>query len=59
MNLDKVKDEFGYIRKQPLVNAERFITADLKAKEAELLHAKDNLYALEDQRFMELIDHFQ
>ena len=58
-NLDLVKDEFGYIRKQTLVNAERFISDALKAKEDELLHAKDKLFALEEQRFMELLDQLQ
>ena len=32
-NLDLVKDEFGYIRKQTLVNSERFINEELKEKE--------------------------
>ena len=31
-NLNLVKDEFGYIRKQTLVNSERFINEALKEK---------------------------
>ena len=43
-----------YIRKQTLVNSERFITERLKNLEAELLTARDRLYELEYKLFGEL-----
>jgi len=49
---DDVPDD--YIRKQTLVNCERFITQELKELETELLSAKDNLTALEYKLFEEL-----
>jgi DNA mismatch repair protein MutS len=50
-----VKDEFGYIRKQTLTNAERYICEELKGKEDELLHAKERAVRLEEELFNELI----
>jgi len=49
---DDVPDD--YIRKQTLVNCERFITQELKELETELLSAKDNLTTLEYKLFEEL-----
>jgi DNA mismatch repair protein MutS len=43
-----------FIRKQTLVNCERFITQELKTLETELLTAKDNLTELEYQAFIRL-----
>ena len=43
-----------YIRKQTLVNNERFITPELKALEDEILNAKERLMALEYKIFTEL-----
>jgi DNA mismatch repair protein MutS len=43
-----------YFRKQTLVNAERFITEELKEKEAIILSAEEKLAALEYQLFEEL-----
>ena len=40
-NLDSIKDEFGYVRKQTLTNAERFITQELKDKEDAIVHAQE------------------
>ncbi len=51
-NLSEVPDR--YIRKQTLVNAERFITEELKEKESMILGASDRLNALEYQLFTEL-----
>jgi DNA mismatch repair protein MutS len=45
-----------YIRKQTLVNSERFITERLKTLEAELLTARDRLCDLEYRLFTELRD---
>ena len=49
MHIDKVPDY--YIRKQTLVNSERYITPELKEKEDAILNAKDKLFALEYQLF--------
>ncbi len=52
--LDQVKDEFGYIRKQTLSNSERFITNELKEKEAMILGANEAMINLEYELFVEL-----
>ena len=51
-NLHKVPDE--YIRKQTLVNAERFITPELKEFEEAVLGAEEKIAALEQKLFVEL-----
>jgi len=43
-----------YVRKQTLVNAERFITPELKEMESRILGAEDKALALEAQLFAEL-----
>lgn len=48
----KVPDR--YIRKQTLVNSERYITEELKQKEEIILNAHENLYSLEYNLFNEL-----
>lgn len=53
-NKDLVKEEFGYIRKQTLANAERYITQELKEKEAAILRAEEKTLDLEYQLFTEL-----
>ena len=50
--IDQVPQE--YIRKQTLVNCERYITQELKELENQVLTAKDRLTALEYQIFTEL-----
>lgn len=55
-NLDQVKDEFGYVRKQTLTNAERFITQELKEQEDAILHAQERSVQLETELFLNLID---
>ena len=50
---DKVPEE--WIRKQTLVNAERYITEELKEYEAKILGAEDRIQAIEQQLFSELI----
>ncbi len=52
--IDLVKDEFGYERKQTLSNSERFITQELKEKEAIILGSEDAIIDLEYQIFVEL-----
>ncbi len=51
-NLDKVPEE--YIRKQTLTNAERFITAELKDYELEILTSNDKIEELEKQLFSQI-----
>ncbi|MFA6431851.1 MAG: DNA mismatch repair protein MutS [Candidatus Margulisiibacteriota bacterium] len=51
-NLDQVPPHF--IRKQTLVNAERFITPELKEKEALILNAEERMQELEYQLFSEV-----
>lgn len=48
-NLDKVPEE--YIRKQTLVNAERFITPEIKTMEEQIVKAEEESMALEREYF--------
>src|SRR5690554_371155 len=50
---DKVPAE--WIRKQTLVNAERYITEELKEYEEKILHAEDRLIGLEQKYFTLLV----
>ncbi|SIO05108.1 DNA mismatch repair protein MutS [Algoriphagus halophilus] len=50
---DKVPQE--WIRKQTLVNAERYITPELKDYEEKILHAEERLVGLEQKYFLELV----
>ncbi len=50
---DKVPDT--WIRKQTLVNAERYITEELKEYEAKILGAEERILAIEQQLFSELV----
>lgn len=52
--LDMIKPEYGYIRKQTLTTGERFVTTELQEKEAKILRAKDDRCSLEYQLFKEL-----
>ena len=51
-NKDKIPDD--YIRKQTLVNNERYITPELKEYEDKILHAQERIYDLESQLFNEV-----
>ncbi len=53
-NAEKVPDD--YIRKQTLVNAERYITPDLKEYESLILNADERLLEIEQRLFRELCD---
>ncbi len=53
-NLDMVKDEFEYTRKQSLSNAERFITPELKDMESKILSSQDKIEKLEYVLFNEI-----
>jgi len=47
----------GYIRKQTLVNAERFITPELKEKEELILTAEEKIFKLEEVLYRELLEY--
>ncbi len=55
-NLDLVKPDFGYERKQTLSTGERYVTPELKEKEAFLLSAGEKELALEYELFLQLRD---
>ncbi|MDT0293689.1 DNA mismatch repair protein MutS [Mesonia ostreae] len=50
---DKVPEE--WVRKQTLVNAERYITEELKEYEAKILGAEEKIFALEQEIFHKLV----
>tara|TARA_B110000503_G_scaffold53460_1_gene85903 strand:+ start:1357 stop:3966 length:2610 start_codon:yes stop_codon:yes gene_type:complete len=52
---DKVPEE--WIRKQTLVNAERYITAELKEYETKILGAEDKIQKLEQEIFSKLLQY--
>lgn len=54
-NKDKVPND--WIRKQTLVNAERYITEELKIYEEKILGAEEKICAIEQKIFQELILH--
>lgn len=49
---DKMPDSFQ--RRQTLVNAERFITPELKEYESKVMHAEERIAAIESELFIEL-----
>lgn len=51
-NLEKTPDE--YVRKQTLVNAERFITEELKQYEEKIMSAEERISAIESRILLEL-----
>ena len=55
-NLNLVKPEYGYERKQTLVDRERYISPILKEKEALILNAEEKIIDLEYQLFTEIRD---
>ncbi len=55
----QVKPEWGYIRKQTLVNNERFISPELKEKEDAILHAQEKAVGLEKQLYGQLLQRIQ
>ena len=54
---DKVPQE--WVRKQTLVNAERYITEELKEYEQKILGAEERIYLLETQIYAELVSKIQ
>jgi DNA mismatch repair protein MutS len=53
-NAHKEKIPDNYIRKQTLVNSERYITPELKDYEDKILNAEEKIYELESQLFNEI-----
>ncbi len=53
-NIDMVPEE--YIRKQTLVNAERYITPELKEYETLVLHAEERIHEIEANLFKEVCE---
>ena len=51
-----VKEEFGWERRQTLTTSERFISPELKEKEAIILNAEDRIVELEYNLFNEIKD---
>ena len=51
-NLDRIPE--NYIRKQSLVNTERFISPELKEYESEIMGAEEKIQQLEQEMFQEL-----
>lgn len=56
-NANKEKVPTDWIRKQTLVNAERFITEELKVYEEKILNAEDKLVVIEQRIFNALVHH--
>lgn len=54
--VNQVKDDFGYTRRQTLTNAQRYITTELKEMEDKILSASDKILVIETQIFNDLID---
>jgi DNA mismatch repair protein MutS len=55
-NAHKDKVPENWIRKQTLVNAERYITEELKTYEEQILGAEEKIYALESKMYQELLE---
>lgn len=55
-NTHKEKVPDGWIRKQTLTNAERYITEELKVYEEKILNAESNILQLEQQLYAELLN---
>lgn len=49
-----IKDEYGYVRKQTTSNSERYITQELKEKEAMILRAEEKSLEIEYKLFNEI-----
>ena len=57
MYKDKVPEE--WVRKQTLVNAERYVTEELKQYENEILGAEEKIYLIETRLYAELVSKIQ
>ncbi|QIX63498.1 DNA mismatch repair protein MutS [Hymenobacter sp. BT18] len=54
-NAHKDKVPASWIRKQTLVNAERYITEELKTYEEKILHAEERLFVIEQNIYNDLV----
>jgi len=54
-NAHKNKVPSDWIRKQTLVNAERYITEELKSYEEKILNAEEKIFVLEQKLFLDLV----
>jgi DNA mismatch repair protein MutS len=54
--LDLVRDEFGYERKQTLANSERYVTPELREKEKLIVGSEEDAVSLEYELFCVLRD---
>lgn len=54
--VDQVKEEFGYIRRQTLTNAQRYTSLELKELEEKLEQASDRILAIEQEQFDQLVN---
>ncbi|MEG0592091.1 MAG: DNA mismatch repair protein MutS [Coprobacillus sp.] len=57
--LPQIKDEFEYVRKQSISNAERFVTPELKEMEAKILSAHDKMISLEYEIFTQIREYIK
>lgn len=53
-NVDKIPESLGWERKQTLVNAERYISPELKEKENMILNAEEKIIELEYELFVNI-----
>ena len=56
VNLEQVKESFGYVRKQTLTNCERFVTEEVKEREDAIVHAQEKSVRLEQRLFLGLLE---
>ena len=54
--IENVKDEYNYIRKQTLTNSERYISEDLQSYEVKISEAKERIQVLELELFKQYTD---
>lgn len=55
--VENVKDEYGYVRKQTLTNSERYISSELQEFEMKINEAKDRILYLEQKLFEQYTDY--
>lgn len=55
LNSSLIKEEYGFIRKQTLTNAERYVTQEIKQKEEQILHSQERIVRLEIELFEDLV----
>ncbi|MBS1266327.1 MAG: Replication factor C small subunit [Candidatus Woesearchaeota archaeon] len=53
-NIESVPDH--YVRKQTLVNSERYFTQELKEKEEQILNAEENMIQKEKELFLQIVE---